>query len=82
MMRRLIVAALILMSTSAFAGTELFHAEQEAQKHCPKDTVVWVNLKSGIYHWKGQVWYANTNAGAFVCKTEADANGMRPTRGQ
>ena len=81
-MRRLIVAAFLLMSVPAFAGTELFHVEQEAQKHCPKDTVVGVNLKSGIYHWKGQVWYGNTNAGAFVCKVEADTNGMRPTRGQ
>jgi hypothetical protein len=64
------------------AATTLFNSEQEAQHHCPKDTVVWLNLKTGIYHWKGQVWYGNTNSGAFVCQKEADANGARATHGQ
>jgi hypothetical protein len=39
-------------------GLTLFKAEEQAQKHCPQDTVVWLNLPSGIYHYKGQRWYA------------------------
>jgi len=31
----------------------LFESEAAAQKHCPGDTVVWLNTKSGIYHLKG-----------------------------
>lgn len=43
----------------------LFQNEQQAHKHCPQDTVVWLNPSSGIYHFKGQRWYASTNNGAF-----------------
>src|SRR5215472_4794205 len=57
----------------------LFQNEQQAQKHCPQDKVVWLNLSSGIYHFKGQRWYANTNNGAFVCEQEADLAGDRAT---
>jgi len=32
---------------------------------------VWLNLSSGIYHFKGQRCYANINNGAFVCEQEA-----------
>ena len=58
----------------------LFPTEQEAQKHCPADTVVWVNLPTGVYHFKGQRWYGATKSGAYVCKTEADKAGDRPTK--
>ena len=57
----------------------LFQNEQQIQKHCPQDTVVWPNLSSAIYHFKGQRWYANTNNGAFVCEKEADLAGDRAT---
>ena len=57
----------------------LFQNEQQAQRHCPQDTVVWLNLSSGIYHFRGQRWYANTNNGAFVCEQEADLAGDRAT---
>jgi hypothetical protein len=58
----------------------LFTTEQKAQQHCPKDTVVWLNLPSGVYHFKGQRWYGNTRNGAFVCEQEADKAGDRGTR--
>jgi hypothetical protein len=57
----------------------LFQNEEQAQKHCPQDAVVWLNLSSAIYHFKGQRWYANTNNGAFVCEKEADLAGDRAT---
>jgi len=57
-----------------------FHTEQAAQRHCPNDTVVWVNTETGIYHLKGERWYGATKQGAYVCRREADAEGDRLTR--
>ncbi len=58
----------------------LYSTEQRAQKDCPRDTVVWLNLPTGIYHFKGERWYGNTKHGAFVCEQEADKAGDRATR--
>lgn len=57
-----------------------FATEQAAQVHCPRDVVVWLNLPTGIYHFKGQRWYGRTKNGAFVCQQEADKAGDRGTR--
>jgi hypothetical protein len=65
--------------TSSYTAPR-FQTEQEAQKHCPADTVVWVNTATGVYHYKGQRWYARTKQGAYECKKEADTEGDRPTR--
>jgi hypothetical protein len=43
---------------------ETFPDEAKAQQHCPKDVVVWLNLPTMIWHYKGQRWYANTIHGA------------------
>ena len=63
-------------------GLQLFNTEQSAKLHCPTDTVVWLNLPTGIYHYKGQHWYGNTKSGAYVCQKEADQAGDRATMGQ
>jgi hypothetical protein len=67
---------------TAAASGELaqFDTESAAQQHCPKDTVVWLNTNSGIYHEKGMRWYGKTKHGAYVCRAEADAAGDRDTR--
>jgi hypothetical protein len=57
-----------------------FHTEQEARQHCPKDSVVWVNTKTGVYHFKGQRWYGNTREGVYACRAEANSEGDRATR--
>jgi hypothetical protein len=75
--------ALVLLAVSpmqAQAGElPLFSVQQEAQQHCPKDVVVWLNLPTGIYHFQGQRWYGATQSGAYVCRREADAAGDRAT---
>ena len=63
------------------SGLQLFSTEQAAKSHCPTDTVVWLNLPTGIYHYKGQHWYGNTKSGAYVCQKEANKAGDRATRG-
>jgi hypothetical protein len=63
----------------ATGNLTLYTTEQQAQKHCPQDTVVWLNLSSGIYHYKGERWYGNTKNGAFVCEEEAKKAGDRAT---
>ena len=77
----LVTLLLLTPSIAGYAQTAptLFNTEQQAQQHCPSDTVVWVNLPSGIYHFKGQRWYGNTKRGAFVCRKEADQGGYRAT---
>jgi hypothetical protein len=57
-----------------------FTTERQARQHCPADTVVWLNLPTGIYHFQGQRWYGATKSGAYVCKGEADHAGDRATR--
>jgi hypothetical protein len=69
-----------LKSHPAIASLTLFPAAQQAQLHCPRDTVVWLNLRSGIYHFKGQRWYGDTVSGAYVCEQEADQAGDRATQ--
>jgi hypothetical protein len=69
----------LTQSSSSYSAPR-FQSEQEAQRHCPADTVVWVNTATGVYHYRGQRWYGNTKHGAYECKKEADAEGDRPTR--
>jgi hypothetical protein len=82
------VKAIVLATILFFSGfspayvspAPHFHSEQEAKQHCPNDTVVWVNTKTGVYHFKGERWYGATKEGAYECRKEADAEGDRATR--
>jgi hypothetical protein len=78
------IAGLIVsltLAVPAFASSlPTFNTESQAQQHCPKDVVVWLNLPTMIWHWKGQRWYANTKHGAYACEKEAGAAGARGTR--
>jgi hypothetical protein len=55
----------------------LFDTESAAQAHCPKDVVVWLNIPSGIYHYKGERWYGRTKHGGYACEKEAIKAGDR-----
>jgi hypothetical protein len=81
MMARLCIAILLLgLPTMAMAAGQppLFASESEARQACPNDIVVWLNTKTGYYHYKGQPWYGTTTVGAYVCKAEADQAGDIP----
>jgi hypothetical protein len=55
---RLVLLLLLLVGATTAAITAnsppLFTNEQQAQQHCPADVVVWLNIPSGVYHFKGQ----------------------------
>jgi hypothetical protein len=75
-----LVTALIVAgyATSATA-TPLspFRYEAQAQRHCPVDTVVWLDFRKGIYYFKRQKRYAQGSNGSFVCLDEVRSNGYR-----
>jgi hypothetical protein len=63
LLRIVTIVLLLLAPISGAHAQTLFQNEQAAQQHCPDDTVVWLNLPTGVYHFKGQRWYGNTNRG-------------------
>jgi len=69
-------------SSTGNKGLQSFSTEQLAKQHCPSDTVVWLNLNTGIYHFKGEHLYGITKNGTYVCQKEADKVGNRATREQ
>jgi hypothetical protein len=73
------LVASLMLAMPAF-GLETFPQEDQARRHCPTDIVVWLNLPTMIWHYKGQRWYGRTQHGAFACEKEAAASGARGTR--
>jgi hypothetical protein len=86
LLRSLLIIFTVIVGRVAFATdhptTEArhFQFEAEAKRHCPGDTVVWLNFRTHRYLFKGMRWYGNTKKGAYVCRNEADAEGDRPAR--
>jgi hypothetical protein len=86
MLTTIMLAIILLASPTVSAqgvptnGTVFFSTEMAAKQHCPFNNVVWANLPSGIYHFKGQRWYGNTKNGAYICEPDALRLGERPSR--
>ena len=84
-MRRFFFATVTLIAFGVLnvghaADLKEFLTAALAQRHCPHDTVVWLNLPTMIWHYKGERWYGRTKRGAYVCEKEAAAAGARATR--
>lgn len=77
--KRLWLASLLALPLPAIAQTQ-YQSQDQAQVHCPNDTVVWLNTRTDIYHFQGERWYGNTEEGAYVCEKQADTAGDRATR--
>ncbi|TWB90583.1 hypothetical protein FBZ93_114136 [Bradyrhizobium macuxiense] len=54
-----------------------FRYETQAQRHCPADTVVWLDFRRGRYYRKGQSRYARGFDGSYACSKEARESGYR-----
>jgi hypothetical protein len=69
-------------STGSPSGAGQFANEAQAKANCPGDTVVWVNLRSKIYHFAGTHNYGNTKDGAYICERDTAAQGMRAPKNE
>lgn len=58
-----------------------FKTEAEAKTSCPTDNVVWVNLRSKVYHTSEDKSYGKTKSGAYMCEKESTAGGFRAPKG-
>ena len=78
----LIAAALTALAGAAEArALREYDTEEQAQKHCPKDTVVWSEFKGGgLFHLKGSPRYGKTPDGGYLCRREAEQAGWREFR--
>jgi len=69
-------------SATVGVGTNEFKTEAQARARCPRDTVVWANLGSRIYHFSGNRDYGNTKEGAYMCEKDATAQGVRAAKNE
>jgi hypothetical protein len=63
-------------------GANQYSTEALAQLHCPTQTVVWANTRSGIYHFRGDNNYGTTKRGAYMCERDALAGGIRMAKNE
>jgi hypothetical protein len=68
----------ILSGAVTYAQTPT-HAPPQ-QLSCQGDKVVWVNTRSGVYHYQGERYFGSTQQGKFICEKSALREGDRPTR--
>jgi hypothetical protein len=67
---------LVARTVAVELGKGQYAAEAEAKTSCRGDAVVWVNLRSKIYHDSGSKNYGATKAGAYMCEKESVAAGF------
>ena len=74
-------AAVVVLAVGATGARALpltpFRYEDQAQRHCPGDTVVWLDFKKGRYYSKGQKLYGRGLDGNYVCREEARSSFYR-----
>jgi hypothetical protein len=64
-------------AVAAALGKGQYATEGEAKTNCASDAVVWVNLRSRVYHASGSRSYGVTKAGAYMCEKDSLAGGFR-----
>jgi hypothetical protein len=83
---RQMAAIAVLVATGALASSvsaqaaikyavHRFTKEATAQKHCPKDAVVYSTGHNGVYFLKGDPKYGHIKNVWYVCRKEADHGG-------
>jgi hypothetical protein len=63
-------------------GANQFSTEELAKARCPADTVVWVNLRSRIYHFARSKDYGKTKRGAYMCEKDTEAASFRAAKNE
>ncbi len=54
-----------------------YRYQEQAQRHCPGDTVVWLDFSKGKYYSRGQKLYGRGLNGSYVCREEARSSFYR-----
>jgi len=78
-LRATIGATLLFIVSSPLAALPLaiFRYQDQAQRHCPSDQVVWLDFAKRTYYSKGQRKYGQGFHGSYVCRNEARSGGYR-----
>ena len=78
-LRALLLFAMSVIVPPAATALPLtpFRYEAQAQRHCPGDTVVWLDFRKEVYYLKRQKRYGQGSTGSFVCQKEARAGRFR-----
>lgn len=82
-----IALALFLLSfpvLASAAGPEvkLYPSEKDATANCGRDTVVWLNRNTGVFHLQGMKWYGKTKDGGYGCRTDLERAGKTLSKGK
>jgi hypothetical protein len=77
--RELLLFAVSVIVPSAASALPLtpFRYEAQARRHCPVDTIIWLDFRKEVYYLKRQKRYGHGSTGSFVCQEEARAGGFR-----
>ena len=67
---------LVARTVAVQLGHGQYATEAEAKTSCHADAVVWVNLRSKVYHDSSSKNYGATKAGAYMCEKESLAAGF------
>jgi hypothetical protein len=65
------LAAALFASDAMAQVLTLFRYQDQAQRHCPVDTVVWLDFKKRKYYLGEQKLYGHGLHGSYVCLQEA-----------
>ena len=67
---------------AAATGVNQYTTEAQAKARCPSDTVVYVNLKSKIYHFAGHKDYGTLKSGTYMCEKDTAGAGARAAKNE
>jgi len=67
-------------SEQAVASKKAEDESETQAKTPPAKGMVWVNLKTGIYHREGDRWYGKTKSGKFMSEGDAEKAGYKPAK--
>ena len=77
----LLVGAPAAHAAAPLSGIAQFEFEQQAQKHCPGEAIVWIEPRLHIYNVGTDRFYGQTRTGAYACLREAENAGYRTRSG-
>ena len=72
----------VVATAPASLGKAQYATEAEAKTSCASDAVVWVNLRSKVYHASDSNAYGKTKKGAYMCEKDTGSDGFRAAKNE